>query len=170
MDTQQIATAVNLKAQDASYRDIAAATGVSAMTAYRTLQKDEINQLIKQAQSNLIKKSLDTAIQNQIDKISAGANITKKIVNGEKLNTGAVKLAELAHDSEKQLLQSVGIHNAHTQSIQVNNILVDNRSELSPAVEALLIERLSGPSTVMDAEFTSQKCLNSVSDDKKSNV
>ena len=54
----------------------------------------------------------------------------------------AVKLMELAHDAENKLLQATGIHQAHTQAIVLNNILVDNRSELSPAIESLLTKHL----------------------------
>jgi len=137
--------------QGDSIRDIAAATGVTHPAVVQWRQKDEFNQLIKDAQTTLIKDSLLTAVKNQSDKIIAGQNIIKNIVSGEKLNTGAVKLMELAHDSEKQLLQSVGIHPSHTQSIQINNILVDARSELSPAIEAMLVNHLIAEGNQQDS-------------------
>lgn len=150
MNQQQIETAVAMRAQDKSYGEIAATIGLNKGTVYAKLQKDELNQLIKQAQNDLIKNSLQDAIENQTDKIKAGKKILQKIENNEKLAQGAVKVLELAHDAEGKLLQSVGIHPSHTQSIQINNILVDARSELSPAVEALLMQHIS--SNVIDVE------------------
>lgn len=159
MTPEQIQTAVTMKVNHASLAEIGEATGFDKSHICRTFQKDEINQLIKQAQIKLIKDGLNNAIDNQIQKINASKTIVNKIVNGEELQTGAVKLAELGHDAEKQLLQSIGIHNAHTQSITLNQILIDNRSELSPAVENLLVSHLSPVGKVegneaIDAEYT----------------
>jgi seryl-tRNA synthetase len=142
MTNDQLQTAATMRAAGKSYRDIESVIQVDHSVIHKQFQKDELNQLIKQAQNDLIKNSLATAIQNQSAKIAAGQNIIRQIATGEELTRGAVKLAELAHDSEKQLLQSVGIHPSHTQSIQVNNILIDNRTELSPAVERLLATHL----------------------------
>ncbi|MFA5340594.1 MAG: hypothetical protein WC332_02340 [Clostridia bacterium] len=155
MTPEQIQTAVTMRATQESYRDIAASIGVSAMTAHRNLQKDEINQLIKNAQTKLIQNGLDTAIDNQIKKIKLSQKITDQIDNGEELKSGAVKALELGHDAEKQILQSVGIHNAHTQSITLNQILVDNRTELSPAIESMLMSHMKNISgaNIEDAEI-----------------
>jgi len=152
MELEQAQTAATMKAQGASYQAIANALEIPKSTAYRYLQKDQINQLIKQAQTNLIQSALETAVNNQVSKIKAGSKITQAIENKEEITAGSVKLMELAHDSEKQLLQSVGIHNAHTQSIQLTNILIDNRSSLSPAIESLLTRHLLGEN-IQDAEY-----------------
>ena len=45
------------------------------------------------------------------------------------------------------MLESIGIAGSHT-SIQVNNILVDNRQELSPAIESMLTQHLLGNAKV----------------------
>lgn len=143
MNQEQLQTAVIMRAQDKSYSAISEATGVPVTTAFRELKKDEVNRLIKEAQLKLIKNGLEIAVDNQISKIKLGSKITRQIDNAEELAAGSVKAYELAHDSEKQLLQSIGIHNAHTQSIQVNNILVDNRQELSPAVARLISQHFA---------------------------
>jgi hypothetical protein len=155
MTPEQITKAVTMRATGASYREIGAAIEVNHVTAYQNLKKDEINQLIKNAQNDLLKNSLQTAIDSQSDKILYGADIARKIANKETLTDGAVKLLELGHDCEKQILQSVGIHNAHTQSITLNQILVDNRTELSPAVESMLVSHFKNISgaNVVDAEI-----------------
>lgn len=154
MTPEQLKTAVAMRATGASYREIAHAVDVNHVTTYQHLKKDEINQLIKNAQNDLIKNSLQTAIDNQSDKILYGAEIARKIVKNEEIPNGAVKLLELGHDAEKQILQSVGIHNAHTQSITLNQILVDNRSELSPAIESMLMNHMKNISdaNVIDAD------------------
>lgn len=152
MELEQAKTAVAMKATGASYQAIANALDIPKQTIYHRLQKDELQQLIKQAQSYLIKNSLQTAIENQANKIKAGAKIAQAIQDKEEISNGSVKLMELAHDSEKQLLQSVGIHPSHTQSIQINNILVDNRQELSPAIESLLSKHLQVEGNVIDVE------------------
>lgn len=149
MTPEQIQTAVTMRATGASYKSISQATGgLNTGTIYHKLHKDEINQLIKKEQARLIRDGLSIAIDNQINKIRLSQKITAQIDNGEDLKSGAVKALELGHDCEKQILQSVGIHNAHTQSITLNQILVDNRSELSPAVEKMLISHLGGKAQV----------------------
>jgi hypothetical protein len=148
MTHDQLQTAITMRAQGESYNAIAAATELNKGTIFHKLEKDEINQLIKKAQTDLIKNSLTTAIQNQTNKIKSGARIAGDIDAGKDLSPGSVKLLELAHDAEGKLLQSVGIHPSHTQSIQINNILVDARSELSPAVEALLVNHITGKDVI----------------------
>jgi len=162
MTPEQIQTAAVMRAQGKSYQEIEQQAGIPHSVAHRAFQKDELNQLIKQAQNDLIKNALGIAVQNQSDKIVAGRNIIKQIESKEELAQGAVKLLELAHDAEGKLLQSVGIHPSHTQSIQINNILVDNRSELSPAVEAMLMAHISGNGQAIDAEYDSTKVSESV--------
>jgi transposase len=141
--TEQLQTAATMTVQGASLRDIASATGVSHVSVHQWKKKDEFNQLIKEAQTKLIKDSLMNAVESQSLKIKAGKDIAQRIADCKEIANGAVKLMELGHDSEKQLLQSIGIHNAHTQSIQVNNILVDNRQELSPAVARLISQHFA---------------------------
>lgn len=141
--TEQLQTAATMTVQGASLRDIGAATGVSFQSVSQWKQKDEFNQLIKEAQAKLIRNSLNDAVESQSLKIKAGKDIAQRIADCKEIANGAVKLMELGHDSEKQLLQSIGIHNAHTQSIQVNNILVDNRQELSPAVARLISQHFA---------------------------
>jgi hypothetical protein len=136
--TEQLQTAGSMYATGASERQVAAALGCSNANAHYLKHREDLQHIIKSAQINLIKNTVEKAVSNQTDRINAGSTITNKIIAGEKLNSGAVKLLELAQQCENKVLESVGIHNAHTQSIQVNNILVDNRSELSPAVERLL--------------------------------
>lgn len=162
--TEQLQTAGSMYATGASERQVAAAIGCSPANAHYLKDRDDLQQIIKAAQINLIKNSVEKAVTNQIDKINIGDTITKKIVAGEKLNSGAVKLLELAQQCENRVLESVGIHNAHTQSIQVNNILVDNRSELSPAVERLLMQHMTG---AIDAEYSVQDAVNSVPNEGK---
>lgn len=141
-----------MRAEGASLQAIGNALGVTKQTAQYHIKKDQLQQLIKNAQTELINQSLMTAVDNQINKIKASQTITNKILNEEKLTDGAVKLLELGHDAEKQMLQSTGIHPSHTQSIQINNILVDNRQELSPAIESLLAKHLQVEGKVIDVE------------------
>ena len=152
MTPEQIKTAAVMRVQGASYNQIGQALNLDGSGIFRTLKKDQLQHIIKQAQTDLIESSLSIAVQNQANKIKAGAKIAQAIQDKEEISNGSVKLMELAHDSEKQLLQSVGIHPSHTQSIQINNILVDNRQELSPAIESLLSKHLQVEGNVIDVE------------------
>ncbi len=152
MTPEQIQTAAVMRVQGASYNQIGQALNLDGSGIFRTLKKDQLQHIIKQAQTDLIESSLSIAVQNQANKIKAGAKIAQAIQDKEEISNGSVKLMELAHDSEKQLLQSVGIHPSHTQSIQINNILVDNRQELSPAIESLLSKHLQVEGNVIDVE------------------
>ncbi len=148
--TAQLQTAAVMRAQGASYMAVEEATGIPHSVAHRAFQKDELNQLVNQAQFNLIKNALGDAVNNQIAKIKAGAKIVNKISNSEDLPQGAIKLMELAHDNENRLLSSVGIHQANTQSIVFQQMNIDARSELSPAIERMLVSHLGGD--VIEAE------------------
>ena len=142
MTQDQIETAVNMRAQGARLKDIAAVVNYDPGNLCREFQKDDIKSELVKAQKEYVLKNLTKAVNNQSAKIEASSEIIKRIINKEKLTDGAVKLMELAHDAENKLLQATGIHQAHTQAIVLNNILVDNRSELSPAIESLLTKHL----------------------------
>ena len=165
MTPEEIKQAAYMRASGSSLREIAANYGVSKQAIDYHFQKDHTKRIIKEAQKYFIDTSLIDAVENQARKIKTSKKIMDSIENNEKIPAGAVKLLELGHDSEKQLLQSVGIHNAHTQSIQVNNILIDNRQELSPAIESMLtrhllesgkVEGKEGQGQIIDAEMVQE--------------
>jgi len=144
--TAQLQQAAIMRAQGISYQAIEETIGLPHSVAHRAFQKDEINQLIKQAQIDLISGSLRDAVANQAAKIQAAGKIVRTIADGKTLilPDGTTKLMELGARAEEKLLESVGIHPSHTQSISLTQIMIDARSELSPTVERLLVEHLGG--------------------------
>ena len=142
--TAQLQTAATMYAQGKSIRTVAAEIGVSIGTAHNLKHREEIQTLIRNVQFDLIRANLAQAAQNQTDKIQAGKIITQKVVNGEELSGGSVKMMELAHHAEVKVLESTGIYPSHAQSISLTQIMIDARSELSPTVERLLVGHLQG--------------------------
>ena len=156
MTQDQIETAVNMRAQGAKLKDIAAVVNYDPGNLCREFQKDDIKSELVKAQKQYILNNLTKAVNNQSAKIDASGEIIKRIIKKEKLTDGAVKLMELAHDAENKLLQATGIHQAHTQAIVLNNILVDNRQELSPAIESMLTQHLLGNAKVEGNDIEGQ--------------
>ena len=141
--TEQLTAAANEYALTGNQSAAARAAGLPRTTTMYHLQREEIQTLIRDCQLKLVQKGLAKSVENQLSKIDASQEITTKIRQGQELSDGSIKLLELGHDSEKQLLQSVGVHNSHTQSITLNQIMIDARSEMSPAVEALLVRHFT---------------------------
>ena len=141
MTEDQIETAVQMRAQGNSLRQIGAVLNMDHTNVLREFRKDEIKQQIQELQKELIIKTLSTACQNQTDKIEKASSIIKSIGTKDKLPEGSIKLVELAQDCENRLLESVGIHNTRT-STQITNILNVGSQELSPAIESLLTKHL----------------------------
>lgn len=150
MTHDQIATAAAALASGKSQNEAAALVNVPRSTMRYNLERDDVQNIVKQGQLQLISDALQNAIQNQVDKIKTSGTLISTFSQGKNLPDGYKTYAELGARAEEKLLESVGIHTAHTQSIQVNNILVDARSEMSPTVEALLSKHLQVEDDVVD--------------------
>ena len=151
MTPEQIATAIAALITGSTQVAAAAAAGVPESTLrYNLTNKAEITNLIKTNQTHLIQSSLTKAIQNQIDKITISSDLAAKFRDNKDLPAGYKTYAELGTRAEEKLLESVGIHPSHTQSISLTQIMIDARSELSPAVERLLGQHLQGEVTDLD--------------------
>ena len=144
MTPEQIATATAALACGKSQTETAIITGIPRSTLQYNIKKDEIAALIKDCQARLIKSSLTKAIENQASKIELSAELVNKARHGEEMPDWSKTYAELGTRAEEKLLESVGIHPSHTQSISLTQIMIDARSELSPTVERLLVEHLQG--------------------------
>lgn len=155
MTENQIEQAAAMRLEGQTYRAIGKALQVDPMTAYRNTNKDEINHKIKKAQSNIINSHLATTVKNQGLKIALGHKLLKQAAKGEELPKESKTILELADKAESRVLESIGIAGSHT-SIQVNNILVDNRQELSPAIESMLTQHLLGNAKVEGNDIEGQ--------------
>ena len=144
MTPEQIATATAALACGKTQTDTAVLIGIPRTTLLYNIAKDEIAALIKDCQARLIKESLTKAIENQTGKIELSGTLIDKARRGEVLPDWTKTYAELGTRAEEKLLESVGIHPSHTQSISLTQIMIDARSELSPAVERLLCQHLQG--------------------------
>jgi hypothetical protein len=152
---EQIAAALpDLITGQLSQSGLARQLGVHPSTVNRAMQRDNIQQLIKDAQVKLLTESLDNAVQNQQDKIRLSTKIIAQVDKDQPTHPLARTMLELGDRAEQGLLQATGIHQAHTQSIAITNILIDNRTELSPVVESMLSARLGSViQDAIDADF-----------------
>ena len=144
MTPEQIATATAALACGKSQTETAILAGIPRSTLQYNIAKDEIAALIKDCQAKLIKSSLAKAIENQASKIELSGTLVNQAQQGQDLPEGYKTYAELGTRAEEKLLESVGIHPSHTQSISLTQIMIDARSELSPTVERLLSAHLQG--------------------------
>ena len=149
MELEQLKQAAVMRAEGASYRAIGQAIGVPFRTVHGNLQKDEANQLIKDAQTNIIQRSLSTAVKNQALKIALGHKILKQIGKGEQTSEHTKTLLDIADKAEARVLDATGITGAHT-SVQISNVLNLGSLELSPAIEHMLIRHLQDSAKVED--------------------
>jgi len=124
--------------------------GIPKSSAYDLVNRDDIQAKIKAAQTKLINDSLQKAIENQSSKIEISQILLNKFSEGQELPDNSKTILELGDRAEGKLLESVGIHPSHTQSITLTNIMVDNSVNLSPSIEAMLTERLG---QVSEAEY-----------------
>ena len=147
---QQIKETVKLLTLNETQREVAVQVGISPATVNRIANRDDITAKIKTAQMRLINNGLQTAIQNQQLKIGLSRKILKQTADGQETHKLAKTILELGDRAETKLLESVGIHPSHTQSITLTNIMVDNSVNLSPAIEAMLTDRLG---QVSEAEY-----------------
>lgn len=153
MTPDQIATATAALISGSTQTAAAALIGVPLNTMRSHIERrDEITQAIKDAQLRLITTSLNKAVDNQCNKISISAELAEKMRKNIDLPEGYKTYAELGTRAEEKLLESVGIHPSHTQSISLTQIMIDARSELSPAVERLLGQHLHLQGDVIEAE------------------
>ena len=150
----QIKQTVKLLTLDETQRAVAAQVGISPATVNRIANRDDIQAKIKAAQMRLVDNGLQTAVKNQQLKIGLSTKILKQVNDGKETHKLAKTILELGDKAETKLLESVGIHPGHTQSITLNNILVDNRVQLSPVIQGLLADRLGSViQEPMDADF-----------------
>lgn len=167
MDIEQLKTACTMRAEGSSYREIGKATGVPFRTIHGNLQKDEANQLIKQAQTNIIQRSLSTAVKNQALKIALGHKVLRQIGKGEQTSEHAKTILDISDKAEARVLDATGITGAHT-SVQISNILIDNRSTLSPTIEAMLVKHLKADTSEQQGIELDGQVVDMIEDDSKS--
>lgn len=133
---------------------IARDLGVYPSTVNRIAHRDDIAKQIKDAQAELISTALRNAVKNQAAKIAMSTKILDKVDNNGETHPLDKTVLELADRAEANLLAATGIGPSHATSVQINNILVDNRVQLSPVVQGLLADRLGSViQEPIDADF-----------------
>ena len=143
-----------LIAGTATQSSIARDLGVSRQNIKQRLDKGNIQELIKTAQAELVNEALQKAVKNQVAKIDLSSKIIRQVIDGQETHPLAKTMAELGDRAEVNLLAATGIGPSHATSVQINNILVDNRVQLSPVIQGLLADRLGSViQEPIDADF-----------------
>lgn len=108
-----------------------------ATTLARHIEHGAIKEQITRAQERIITEGVDKAVQNQLDKITLSQTLLQQAAEGQELPAHYKTYAELGHDAERMVLQSVGIAPSHTQSAQYLSLTQINL-EITPEVARLL--------------------------------
>ncbi len=138
MTPQQIATATTAMMQGKSQSAAGEMVGVNRNTIAKYINNADIQDIIKTNQLRVINEGVAEAVENQLLKIKISNNLAGSVLAGNtELPMYYKTYAELGHDAEKQVLNSVGIYPSHAQSIQVLQLTQINL-EISPEVARLL--------------------------------
>lgn len=159
---KQLAQAIAMDAAGVHRCDIAAELGVTGAAITKHLNKDETAALIAASQARILEEALSTAIDNQISKIKIGKVLVKNRLEegydkGSREDiTDRGQWLNLAERAENKLLESVGIHASHAQSIQIANILNVSGADMPDEIRDL-IQAVRGRETVLEAEFADEE-------------
>ena len=146
----QDATIISMSVDGHGLKDIAESTGLHPATVYRKRTKSGIKDLIEAAQQQIIQDNI-AKIAQTVTRLVHSYDANKCMDDGSK--------AEKQHGFRviEKLAESVGIFPAHTQSVMVQNIYNDHRTELSPVVIDLLKSHNILPDDPIEAELLEDK-------------
>lgn len=149
----QDATIISMSVDGHGLKDIADATGLHPATVYRKRTKSGgIKELIEAAQQQIIQDNI-AHVANNI------SYLIQSYITNDCSTPKARDEKHHAWDATKRMAESVGIFPAHTQSIMIQNIYNDNRTELSPIVADLLKSHNVLPDDPIEAELLEDKRL-----------
>lgn len=134
---------IELAAAGHSVRAIAAQAGGKKSTVWNLLSKAEMKQQIEAIHQNLIKDSLETAILNlgfAIDKYQKGAVCKKIDVHGVMHEVPDTQLRDHGYKASVKLSEAVGILPSQAQSVYIQQIYNDNRTEVPEIIGKILAQ------------------------------
>lgn len=123
-----------------SLQEIATPANVHESTISRRLAKTEVREYIEHLHQDLIASSLGKAVGNiyhAINSYVTGATIKMITKDGTTIDITDTQLREHGFKASIKLAESVGILPAQAQTILINNIYNDNRTEMPEAVREL---------------------------------
>lgn len=127
-------------------KDIAQATGLHPATVYRKRTQSGLRDLIESAQQQIIRDNIAQVAQTV-------TRLVRSYDNNRCMDDGSKLEKQHAWKSIEKLAEATGIFPAHTQSVFVQNIYNDNRTELSPIVLDLLRSHNILPEDPIEAEL-----------------
>lgn len=152
MKQTQAEKIANLTAQGMTGLAVAKELGVCPATVYRRRQDDDVKALIEEAQKRVYRSNLNTI-----------ADTVTGLVQGYKQNDCSTDKAKFEKNHGfrviERMCEAVGIFPAHTQSVFVQAIYNDNRTELSPIVADLLKSHNLLPDDPIEAELIEDRQL-----------
>lgn len=150
--TDQDATIVSMSLDGHGLKDIAESTGLHPSTVYRKRTSPGIKDLIEAAQQQIIQDNIAQVAQT-VTRLVHSYDDNKCMDDGSKVEK------QHAWRAIEKLAEAIGIFPAHTQSIMIQNIYNDNRTELSPIVVDLLKSHNILPDDPIEAELIEDRQL-----------
>ena len=123
-----------------SLQEIATPANVHESTISRRLAKTEVREYIEHLHQDLIASSLGKAVGNiyhAINSYVTGATIKAITKDGKEIDLTDTQLREHGFKASLKLAESVGILPAQAQTILINNIYNDNRTEMPESIKQL---------------------------------
>jgi predicted transcriptional regulator len=118
---------VLLASTGCSQEEIAATMGVSQSTVSRRLQSEELKALIEKVQFELMEETATVAKDNLVHAIKS-----------YKTSKEDPQLREHGFKATQRVLESMGILPTHTQSVFIQQIFNDNRTQIAPVIRQVL--------------------------------
>jgi len=148
----QDATIVSMSVDGHGLKDIAQATGLHPATVYRKRAQSGLKDIIEAAQQQIIWDNIAQVAQT-VTRLVHGYDDNRCMDDGSKLEK------QHAWRAIEKLAEAIGIFPAHTQSVMVQNIYNDHRTELSPIVADLLKSHNMLPDDPIEAELLEDRQL-----------
>lgn len=149
---QQNETVLSMAIAGAKDSQIASATGLDPSTVYRKRTKSGLKDVIEAAQQQIIRENI-TQVAQIVTRLVHSYDNNRCMDDGSKLEK------QHAWKSIEKLAEATGIFPSHTQSVLIQNIYNDHRTELSPIVVDLLKSHNILPEDPIEAELIEDRSL-----------
>jgi phage terminase small subunit len=117
-------------------QEIASKEGVHESTISRKLSKPEVKAYLEELQARLVSKTLSKAVDN-----------IHEVVEGYKTAPDESKRCEHGFKASLRLMESTGLLTSNQQSIYIQQIYNDNRTEMPEIVKELFNRVTAAPQT-----------------------
>ena len=122
------------RANGATLKEIASQNGFHESSASRKLSKPEVKAYLEELQARLVSKTLSKAVDN-----------IHEVVEGYKTAPDESKRCEHGFKASLRLMESTGLLTSNQQSIYIQQIYNDNRTEMPDIVKELFNRVTAAP-------------------------